>query len=297
MTRHLSLFSFFIAVLGLSSSPGLLAAPQKPTAILVNKKDHALTVVEYQNGAYHTLKSFHATLGRVLGDKQEEGDLKTPEGIYFFNMYLTPPGLKPKFGVMAFHMAYPNPYDRIAGRTGSAVMLHATNEPERLKKDYDSEGCVVVNNHELQEIKPFVRLGLTPILIFEDLTPEYMEPGKDPKLQQFFDGWVKGWESREIEPYIKHYHSQFSAQGKDKAAWKSYKAGLIKNYAEIQVNPKHVLFFKHPKYSVVQFNQNYYSRLKNGRTGHKSSGTKTLYVAEEDGQFKIVDESYTPQSW
>ena len=107
--------------------------PAPTTAILVDKKTKTLMVTEYVDGAYRPIKTFHATLGKVEGDKMDESDLKTPEGIYTFTSLLRPPGLARKFGVMAFYIDFPNTYDKLAGRTGNGIMLHATNEPDRLK--------------------------------------------------------------------------------------------------------------------------------------------------------------------
>ena len=38
------------------------------------------------------MKTYHATLGQVKGDKESENDLKTPEGIYTFNALLKTAG-------------------------------------------------------------------------------------------------------------------------------------------------------------------------------------------------------------
>jgi murein L,D-transpeptidase YafK len=295
-------FSFFAAaaaffLAGAPESIGLAASKGNTTAILVDKKTNTLSVNEYVDGSFRPLKTYHATLGKVEGDKMDESDLKTPEGIYTFTTRLTPPGLAKKFGVMAFSLNFPNTYDKLAGRTGSGIMLHATDEPERLKKDYDSEGCVVVRNEELEEIRPEIRLGLTPILIFADLTDEYRNPGRDEKLRAFFNDWVKAWENKDIEAYISHYHSDFSDHGKDRAAWKAYKASLNKRYSSIQIGPEDVRFYRHPKYSMVTFTQNYQSKLVGGGWGHRSRGTKILYVAEEAGQPKIIAETYTTLMW
>ena len=268
-----------------------------PTAILVDKKSNTLYVSEYTNGSYHILKTFHATLGQVKGDKEDENDLKTPEGIYTFKSYLTPPALQAKFGAMGFYMNFPNTYDQLAGRTGSGIMLHATNEPERLKKNYDSQGCIVVRNDEIVEIKPYIRLGLTPIIVFPDLTEEYLHPGNDAHLKSFFDSWVKSWESKEIDQYIGHYHTDFSANRKNKSAWKAYKTHLNKRYSQIKIGPENVLFYRHPKYSMITFTQNYQSKLHGGGWGHRSRGTKILYVAEETGQPKIIAETFTDFMW
>ncbi len=268
-----------------------------PTAILVDKKTNTLQLTEYRGGEYRVLKTFHTTLGKVTGDKEEEGDLKTPEGIYTFKSLLRPPTLKPKFGVMAFYLNYPNTFDEMAGRTGFDIMLHATDEPARLKQNYDSEGCVVLRNEELASIASEVRLGLTPILIFSELSDKYLKPGQDAALVKFFESWIQAWESKSVDRYIDHYHADFSAQGKDKAGWKRYKTGLNSRYDTIHVGPQDIQYYQHPKYSMVTFTQNYYSKLKNGKTGHRSRGTKILYVAEEAGKPKIIAETYTTLMW
>lgn len=269
-----------------------------PTCILIDKKTNQLHVSVYENEEYRILKSFHATLGRVQGDKTDENDLKTPEGIYLFNSLIDkPPRLISKFGVLAITMNYPNSFDQIAGHTGSGIMLHGTNDPERLKRKYDSEGCVVVKNEEVQEIHSMIRLGLSPILIFSELTDEWKKSGKDEKLKVFFSDWLKSWENKKIEEYISHYHPDFSSQGKNKENWKKYKNQLNSNYSTIQVNPKNIIFYRHPKYSVVTFEQNYLSTLKNGKPGYRSKGTKILYVAEDLGVPKIIAENFTELFW
>ena len=284
----------FVLALGLLPHVILAATP---TVVIVDKKKNQLHLAEYQEGEYKILKTYSATVGKVKGDKVDEGDLKTPEGIYHFSALLKPPSLKPEFGVMAFYVNYPNPYDQIAGRTGYDIMLHATNEPARLKLNFDSKGCVVVGNSDLEELQPRIRLSLTPILIFSEFTSEFMKPATDTKLRGFFDRWTKSWETKDIEPYISNYHSLFSAQGKDRDGWKAYKSALNRRYKTIQVKVENVQFYKHPKYSMITFVQDYRSKLNSGRDGHRSRGTKVLYVAEEDGEFKIIAETYTTLMW
>lgn len=295
--RFGKLFSIAALACG-ATAPSVSAAVSKAkTAILVDKKTNNLHIVKYDNGAYSVLKTYHATLGQVKGDKLDEGDLKTPEGIYTFSAKLLPPSLKPKFGKMAFYMNFPNTFDQLAGHTGKDIMLHATNEPERLKKDYDSQGCVVVKDEEIVEIQNHIRLGLTPILVFPELTDEYMKPGQDEGLKSFFQSWIKDWESKDIDGYISHYHSDFAAQGKNRSQWRSFKAGLNQRYSSISIGPEDVVYYRHPKYSMITFTQNYRSKLKGGGWGHRSRGTKILYIAEEAGKPKIIAETYTNLMW
>ena len=292
----------------LISTPLAIASTQhhsgsKPSknssVILVDKKTNLLHVAEYDEstGDYQFLKTYHTTLGKVKGDKEDENDLKTPEGIYHFIGVKTPPRLQAKFGVKAFPMDFPNAFDRLAGRTGNGIMMHGTDVPERLKLNYDSEGCVVVKNEEIQEITPHIRLGLTPILIFPELTEEYKHPGKDTQLKQFFQTWISDWESKNVDGYISHYHSDFSANGKQRQAWKAYKTHLNSVYSKIEINPENIRFYRHPKYSVITFTQNYRSKLKSGGWGHRSTGTKALFVAEEQQQPRIIAETFSNLMW
>ncbi len=281
--------------------PAHLQAESKPTkkktAILVDKKTNTLRLTEMVDGEYKTLKEYHATLGQVKGDKEEEGDLKTPEGIYTFKGMRQPPDLAPKFGLMAFDFNFPNAFDQLAGRTGSKIMLHATNEPDRLNKNYDSLGCVVVKNEEIQELRPQIRIGLTPILVFSELGPQWMAPGKDTHLIKFFESWISAWESKSIDAYIQHYHSDFVAQGMNRDQWKKFKGQLNARYSSIKVGPEDVLYYRHPKYSMITFTQNYYSKLKGGGVGHRSRGSKILYIAEEGDVPKIIAETYSTLMW
>ena len=291
--------AFLLAVGVLLSALQTVSASEShgTTAILVDKKTNNLYVSEYVEGEYKILKTYHATLGKVTGDKEVEGDLKTPEGIYIFNALLTPPSLQAKFGSLAFHLDFPNTFDKMAGHSGSSIMLHATNEPDRLNKNYDSLGCVVVKDEEIREIRAHIRLGLTPILIFSELSPEFLKPGQSPTLKTFFETWIKTWESKTLDPYIDHYHSDFSANGKSKEQWRAYKSGLNQRYASIEIAPENVRYYRHPKYTMITFTQNYRSKLRGGAWGHRSRGTKILYVAEEAGQPKIIAETFTQLAW
>lgn len=291
-----------VALAAMFSAQAVYAASgaSSPSVVLVDKRTSDLHVARYVDGEYRIIKTYHATLGKVKGDKEEEGDLKTPEGIYTFTQFLTPPGLKPKFGAMAFYIGFPNAYDLLAGRTGRDIMLHATNEPDRLRRNWDSEGCVVVHDNEIREIRPFIQLGRTPILIFPEspgLTAEYMAPGRDGHLKNFFENWLSAWREKKMDAYLGAYHSDFVSGKMDLAAWKAHKTKLNELYSKIDIGAENVRFYRHPKYSWITFTQNYRSQLVGGGAGHLSRGTKQLFVAEERGQLKIIAENFHDAVW
>lgn len=290
--KRISLILFFVASAAFAKGPA--------TGIFVDKAKNELHVANYINDEFQIIRSYHTTLGKIKGDKETEGDQKTPEGIYRVVSCSKPPQLQAKFGVMGFYLDYPNAFDKLAGSTGSNIMLHATNEPGRLKQNYDSEGCVVVENKEIEEISQHIRIGLTPVLIYAEFKPEYLKPLQAAgavSLKTFFENWVKNWEEKNLDGYMTSYHSGFSAQGKDFAGWKSYKGSLNKQYKTIVVGPEEVKYYRHPKYSMITFTQNYHSTMNAGGVGHKSRGTKILFIAEEAGNPKIISETYTTSMW
>lgn len=264
----------------------------KRPVFIVDKATNQLILNDLIEGEYKETDRMPVTLGRVIGDKETEGDLKTPEGIYTFQARKTPPNLAPRFGILAFEMNYPNAFDAIAGRTGNSIMLHATDEVRRTDKKFDSEGCVVVSNENIKKLAPEIRLKLTPILVFEKYGPEWAKPGKHQPLQDFFKSWVSTWADKNLDSYIDHYHSDFSANGLDKDGWRGYKKTLTKKYSKIDIQIGETLYYRHPKYSMITFVQKYKGLGPKGQTLFSSTGTKILYIAEESGKLKIISENF-----
>jgi murein L,D-transpeptidase YafK len=96
--------------------------------VIVDKAKYELHLANYKNGL-EIFKTFKVTIGKNSGDKQIEGDQKTPEGIYRFSAKYGRQNLKPKFGAMAFYIDYPNAFDRREKKTGFDIMLHSTDDP------------------------------------------------------------------------------------------------------------------------------------------------------------------------
>jgi hypothetical protein len=162
-------------------------------------------------------------------------------------------------------------------------MLHGTNEPERLKKDYDSEGCIVSENANILKAINFVDVSQSPILVYNELKPDYLKPATG--LKEFFQGWLTSWSNKDLENYIKSYSEQFSFNKMDKKKFREYKNSLNKRYKFIKVTAKDVQYFTHPKYNVIVFSQRYES------SAFKLDSLKMLYVRFEEGQWRILKET------
>ena len=99
------------------------------------------------------LKTYTIALGRVKGDKQQEGDLKTPEGIYFTLPHITKESLlQSKYGDLAVPTNYPNLYDRYLDKTGYGIWIHGAGDDKRMLEKYTTEGCVIFHNNSILKL-------------------------------------------------------------------------------------------------------------------------------------------------
>ena len=111
------------------------------------------------------LKTYKVALGTVpVGAKEQEGDHKTPEGIY---------SVAAKIPHSRFHLglliSYPNEADRERARkrgvkTGGSIEIHGLGEKygwvgaAHRARDW-TDGCIAVTNEEIDEIYPMVAVG------------------------------------------------------------------------------------------------------------------------------------------
>ncbi len=123
-----------------------------------------LVIVEKANRQLHLLRegeifrSFRIALGMdPVGDKQKEGDFRTPEGRYFLDARNS----NSEF-FLSIHVSYPNVDDIRQARSqgldpGGAIMIHGQpNAPTRSETYYRTQdwtnGCVALSNSDMIDI-------------------------------------------------------------------------------------------------------------------------------------------------
>lgn len=135
---------------------GSLQAGGFPVAdkVLVEKSERKLHLIV--DG--RPIRTFDIALGiRPSGDKQVEGDFKTPEGIYVLD---TRNPHSEYF--LSIHVSYPNNQDIREAQSlglspGGAIMIHGQpNEPTRSEAYYRTQdwtnGCIAVSNSDMIDI-------------------------------------------------------------------------------------------------------------------------------------------------
>ena len=109
--------------------------------------------------------------GLLPGDKWKESDMHTPEGVYFVTGHI-PRGLDfMEYGGSAWRLNYPNPVDRLRGKTGSNIWLHSRG---RALVARESRGCVVLSLHDFSRLGA-LETGL-PVIIGEGVAKEKTSP-------------------------------------------------------------------------------------------------------------------------
>jgi murein L,D-transpeptidase YafK len=137
-------------------SQGGLMAGGFPVAerVIVDKADRKLHLVK-DGEAFRT---FDVALGMYpTGDKQREGDFRTPEGIYVLDTR----NPNSEF-FLSIHVSYPNNQDvreaRLKGLDpGGAIMIHGQpNAPTKSEAYYRTQdwtnGCIAVSNSDMIDI-------------------------------------------------------------------------------------------------------------------------------------------------
>ena len=137
------------------------AEPQKADRILILKSERKLTL--FKDG--RSLKTYQVALGgSPEGDKQCQGDERTPEGTYRIDL---------KNPASRYHLSlrisYPDAADRAEARRrrcppGGDIFIHGLGKGfaylGKLHRATDwTLGCVAVTNEEIEEIWKAVEVG------------------------------------------------------------------------------------------------------------------------------------------
>ncbi len=154
-----ALLASSLAACALQQTP---AVPQFADRVVVEKSKRSMQLMS--NGS--VLKSYKVALGQdPVGHKQQQGDSRTPEGVYTVDFRRA----ESRFN-LALRISYPNQQDRqyAAARgvnPGGEIYIHgqptAGVSPARLAEtgpDW-TDGCIAVTNSEMKEVFALVRDG------------------------------------------------------------------------------------------------------------------------------------------
>ncbi|MBF0275380.1 MAG: L,D-transpeptidase [Nitrospinae bacterium] len=155
--------------------------------LLVDKKKKALKLAENLGDTFYVIETFPVSIGKVMGNKGVEGDLKTPEGEYKILEIKRDEELHEQYGPYAFVLNYPNKKDKAKGRTGSGIWIHGsgsnTLSPE-------TKGCIELSNNDLVQLRNYIETN-TPVYIYPNdivgISTSLIDKEKIKKLSHYLE--------------------------------------------------------------------------------------------------------------
>jgi murein L,D-transpeptidase YafK len=258
---------------------------QGPEHIVVVDKSAQKIFVYRRGNPFEPVEAYRCSTGENSGPKTRQNDRKTPEGVYFFTGSHGQEELAPIYGIRAFPIDYPNPFDRRIGKGGYGIWFHGTNKP---LKPRDTNGCVVLENEGIEDLARYIRLNETPAIIvsaMDRVSREVLERDAD-LLERVIEGWRAAWESKDMDRYLSFYGGRFRAQGMDLNQWQAHKSRLARRYDTIRVDMEELQLYRANGLVLAQFRQHYHAG------DFESRGRKRLYLVQNSKEYKIIGEVF-----
>ena len=288
LTAVLLLSTAFTAKAGEGWTVSLKADPYGPERFLaVDKSSQTFWIFE-QKSPLQPVKQLPCTTGQEPGTKWREGDLRTPEGVYFIKERIGGGLDFGLYGELAFTLNYPNPVDVINGRKGSGIWIHGRGRPITPN---ESKGCVALNNPDIKELDPQLTKRILPVVIANEVHWSKDAPTAAKEAQEVVAAtleWAKAWSRKSEDFFAFHDAGKYSiATGEPFENFRDHKRQLFSKLPWIHVLIDDVRAIQGPDYWVTYFGQLYRSPTLS------SEGVKRLYWQRNDkGRFVIVGVDY-----
>lgn len=256
-------------------------------AIAVDTSRSRLYLFENRPTGLTLVADYYTSVGKAGVSKSEQGDQRTPLGVYYITSHLDAKSLKNYYGSGALPINYPNILDTRRGKTGGGIWLHGTPPNQFSRAPLASDGCLVMANPDLLRLIQSVEVGSTPVVIAPQL--QWVDARSVKSESKPFDDTLQAWRSAKVEGNLDRvmsfYTQDFNSYGKTLAQW----SGVIRS--ELVKAQGHGIELKDVSYlrwtdsadtMVVTFGE--------VLTGKRTGWTKRQYWTRQSGQWKIFFE-------
>ncbi|MCX7192036.1 MAG: L,D-transpeptidase family protein [Proteobacteria bacterium] len=261
---------------------------QQKYALVVDTSRSTLYVYENVSGEPRYVTDFYVTIGKLGTEKVSTGDQRTPIGVYFVQAELPKKQLSDMYGSGAFPLSYPNEWDKKNNRTGSGIWLHGTPSDTYSRPPRASNGCVVLNNDDLNKLAPYLQVGITPVIITNKIAWSNAQDQADrTALLHEIEQWRHDWASLDTNAYLKHYSRNFNSDNTNYDAWSRQKQTVNAGKSWIKVSLGDVSLLSYPEQPgmvVVNFDQDYSSSNLSNRM------KKRQYWVKQNNRWQIIYE-------
>jgi len=266
-------------------------ADNQPYIILIDQSQSRLYVYRNEQGTPVLEADYFLTIGLKGYGKQKRGDQKTPIGIYHVTRYINDEELPDLYGRGAYPVNYPNSWDIRNNRSGGGIWLHGTPSYTYNRAPWASNGCMVVSNHDLLDIKQYIEPSLhTPVINAKKVNWISTQQWRNNQklMLQSLSNWITDWESNIHQLYTQHYSkTDLQADGRDYKQWEGHKRWVNRDRNNVRVEYSNLNIYKYPgeeNLVLMHYDQVYQSNNLN------IDSPKELFWKKQSNGWKIVYE-------
>ncbi|EPF8126066.1 L,D-transpeptidase family protein [Campylobacter coli] len=257
--------------------------------VLTNKTDKILRVYSYSDGKIKQDFEQKAIITGLMGDKQVEGDLKTPVGFYELGRKFNPGD--PYYGPFAFATTYPNLLDKVQGKTGGGIWIHGYPLDGTRLDEFKTRGCIALFNENLEEFAKVVQDKKVFAMTEEKEKVRAKKEDIAALLADLF-AWKLAWTNSDINTYLNFYdEKQFKRFDKMKfEQFASMKKSIFSRKEDKKIKFSDINISPYPNVENetmyrISFYEDYYTK------NYQFKGDKILYVKiDSKGKMKILAE-------
>ncbi|XOB61519.1 L,D-transpeptidase family protein [Campylobacterota bacterium DY0563] len=253
--------------------------------ILTQKRRKEITLFEVNRNSYNVLFKENVIVGEKDGDKEDEGDLKTPMGVYDLTDKLTK--LDQFYGPLALVTSYPNTFDKVRDKKGSGIWIHGM--PLNEERESFTKGCIALDNAKLEELDKSIDYDKS-ILLISDLAPRKASRNEISIILSSIYKWRDAWKKSDLDEYLRFYSDSFKRHdGMDIEKFRKYKERIFSKNEKKTILFTNINIVPYPNalnksmFKVIMdedYKTKYYTFV----------GKKELYIEVKDNQIKILAE-------
>ncbi|ARJ56662.1 murein L,D-transpeptidase [Campylobacter cuniculorum] len=261
---------------------------QESYIVVTNKTSKILRIYSYNDGVIKKEFEQKDVITGLMGNKEKEGDLKTPIGFYEL-------GTKFKadqyYGPFAFATSYPNLLDKVQGKTGGGIWIHGYPLDGTRLDEFKTRGCIALLNDKLELFAKVVE-GKKVYVLTEEKNEVLAK--KDEVASLFADlfAWKQAWTISDVNAYLSFYDEKgFRRFDKsDFSQFASMKKTIFSRKEQKSIKFSNIIISPYPNLDDermyrISFYEDYYTK------NYQFKGNKILYVKLDNrGKMKIIAE-------
>lgn len=257
----------------------------KKYVIVANKSSKKLELFEKKDKKFLKVLTENMISGENVGDKQTEGDLRTPVGAYKLTRKLTK--LDQYYGPLALVTNYPNVYDKSLNRDGHGIWIHGM-PLDQTREDF-TKGCIALENDKLLSLDKSINYDESVLLINEK-SEKIATKDEISQVLAFIYAWSDSWKRSDFDEYISFYDEEFKrADGEDYKQFKRYKKYIFARNEDKIIKFSNVDIMPYPNNdgkNMFKIVMDEYYKTKS----YFFQGQKELYVKLENNKVLILSE-------